>query len=51
MGAPNEQWSEGEDRRKKMRAGGEVDTGLDLDRSELMGSDEEEKGISVPVNV
>lgn len=38
-------------RTEKMRAGGEVDMGLDLDCSELMGSDEEEKGISVPVNV
>lgn len=29
----------------------EVDMRLDLGRPELMGSDEEEKGISVPVNV
>jgi len=35
----------------RMRASRGVDMGLDLGRPELMGSDEEEKGISVPVNV
>lgn len=36
---------------EKMRAGREVDMGLDFGCPELMGSDAEEKGISVPVNV